>query len=1052
MSTRKNLFQRFVKSGHNFKPYYESENGFRRITIIHSIGAFIIAPIYSFFISYANVPEVYFYIGISYTVLFPIYVLICWLIRSLNDKLMYFFILHLFGMTLAAFISTLSNEFVISELFTFFGLFAVTVVIIQRWYALVLYNAFVFLLMLYGLQTIGTINFSYNLIAVLFFVLGASSMVVLYSKKQMIHTIEDYSEYLQKLLNNPGASYILFDLLNENRVVDFNIEAKRLFGFKHANDKGVSKLFFELFTTDELEEIKRLALGGRFTKRVEYVKGNRIKHIEFSIVLLALKNNDFWLARVDDVSEEVHKHAELELSEKKYRNLYYKNKAGVFTLDKNSKILDGNKSFFDMFEGTLTTGDILFGVRDKEKLSGRDDLFGQKEKKDWNVILESLGESENYQNYQTQYVLSNKNEKTFIFSWYLDAQTNHIEGSVINLTSIQKTAKALRQSEEKYRLIYEESNDAILLLKGDEIIESNRKTTQLFGVPLIDLKGKNLYDLSANKSEIVAEKFNAHFDKLSNSRSTKFEWLFAGNQRTIEAEVTLIEIMLENELYYQCVIQDNTVLNKNIRTIQKSQRNLESILENNPEGIMIVKEDNILYMNSEMKNLVGNNFNFDNIFIESDQIKFNDSIKVHVKDRSNQNIQLNLLNEHKEQVLVDVTLVGTIYEEEEASLIIMKDISVQNTLAKEKLRAELAEESNKSLAKEIMERIRTEKLLEEQFLRTKAILDSSSNTFLLTITLDEDISSYNSHCKTYFSTIFGKELRTKVSFEDYFKEIISPARLRLFRILFSQVKQGKSRQFELKMNFKDAEYWLDIFMNPIFDTEGDVAEISLVAHDISEKKKSNIEIVESLKEKEILLKEIHHRVKNNLQVISSILNLQSSFVTDENTLDILQESRNRIRSMAIIHENLYRTEDFSSINFSNYLENLTTNLVSSYRIHEEVVLDLNLEEVDLVLDQAIPSGLLVNEIITNALKYAWGPGVKGTISINLKDVDGIVYLEISDDGVGLPSEFTEMESDTLGLQLVITLVEQLDGEIEVDIKKGTKYLIKFDNIKPTNNV
>ena len=620
------------------------------------------------------------------------------------------------------------------------------------------------------------------------------------------------------------------------------------------------------------------------------------------------------------------------------------------------------------------------------------------------------------------------------------------------MTSIHKTTKALKQSEEKYRLIYEESNDAILLLKGDVIIESNRKTTQLFGIPLNDLKGKNLFDLSANISTEVEDQFKLYFDRLSNSRSTKFDWVFIGNQRTIEAEVTLIEIMLENELYYQCVIQDNTLLNQNIRTIQKSQRNLESILENNPEGIMIVKEGNILYINSEMKSLVGSDFNLDNIFTEKDQIRFNELIKLHIKDRSNQNIHLNLINEDKEHVLVDVTLVGTIYEEEEASLIIMKDISVQNILAKEKLRAELAEESNKSLAKEIMERIRTEKLLEEQFLRTKAILDSSSNTFLLTITLNEDISSYNSHCKAYFSTIFNKELKTKVSFEDSFKEIISPARLRLFRVLLSQVKNGKSRQFELKMNFKDSEYWLDIFMNPIFDTEGDVAEISLVAHDISEKKKSNIEIVESLKEKEILLKEIHHRVKNNLQVISSILNLQSSFVTDENTLDILQESRNRIRSMAIIHENLYRTEDFSSINFSNYLENLTTNLVSSYRIHEDVVLDLNLEDVDLVLDQAIPSGLLVNEIITNALKYAWGREVKGTISIDLCDEDGMVCLEISDDGVGLPSEFTEMESDTLGLQLVTTLVEQLDGEIEVDIKKGTKYLIKFDNIKPTANV
>lgn len=1037
MSSKKKFFKKFAKTGHNFIPHYEKENGLKRITLIHSVGAFIIAPIYSLLISFSDVPEVYFYIGISYTILFPVYVFICWLIKSLNDKLMYFFIVHLFGMTLAAFRSTLLNEFEISELFTFFGLFAVTVVIIQRWYALVLYNLFVFLLMLYGLQTIGTINFSYYLISLLFFVLGASSLVVHYSRRNMINSLEDYKSYLLKLINNRGAGHVLFDISNEPIVLDYNSEAKKIFFNKINEESLINSTFFSYLTPSEIDDLKRMAMGGKFSKRIVLSKGENIKYIDFSVVLISLKTNYFWLTRIDDVSEEVHQHAELELNEKKYRNLYYKNKAGVFTINKKSVIIDGNKAFFEMFEGEISIGSTLFSGTNK---------------KDWIVILDSFGESENYQNFQTQYILLNKKEKTFVFSWYLDSQTNHIEGSVIDLTNIQKTAKALKQSEEKYRLIYEESNDAILLLKGDKIIESNRKTTQLFGLPLSKLIGNNLFDLSANKSSVTTEEYKTHIQKLSNTRSIKFDWLFMGNNRTIEAEVTFIEIMLENELYYQCVIHDNTTLNRNLRAIRKSQRNIENILENNPEGILIVREDNVLYMNPAMESLLGEIFNFEEIFTPLDQGKFNSIVSYHLEDRSAQNIQLNLIDQNKEQILVDVTIVGTTYEEEEASLIIMKDVSVQNSLAKEKLRAEFAEETNKKLAKEIMERIRTEKLLEEQFLRTKAILDSSSNTFLLTITLDEDISSFNSHCEVYFSTIFGKELKTKVSFEDYFRDIISPARLRLFRILFSQVKHGKSRQFELKMNFKGDEYWLDIFMNPIFDTEGDVAEISLVAHDISEKKKYNIEIVESLKEKEILLKEIHHRVKNNLQVISSILNLQSSFVTDPNTLDILQESRNRIRSMAIIHENLYRTEDFSSINFSNYLENLTTNLVSSYRIHDEVVLNLDLKEVDLVLDQAIPSGLLVNEIISNALKYAWKPGEKGTITINLFEKEEKVHLEISDDGVGLPAEFTEMESDTLGLQLVITLVEQLDGEMVVDIKKGTNYLIKFDNIKSTTNV
>lgn len=241
---------------------------------------------------------------------------------------------------------------------------------------------------------------------------------------------------------------------------------------------------------------------------------------------------------------------------------------------------------------------------------------------------------------------------------------------------------------------------------------------------------------------------------------------------------------------------------------------------------------------------------------------------------------------------------------------------------------------------------------------------------------------------------------------------------------------------------------MEIFLNPIFNTEGNITEISLVIHDITEKKKAEKEIIESLKEKEVLLKEIHHRVKNNLQVISSILNLQSSFVKDKKTLEILEESRNRIRSMAIIHENLYQTTNFSSIDFSSYLQNLCSNLISSYHLYRGTVqLHTELQGVELVLDQAIPCGLLVNELITNSLKYAFPGGRSGEISVQLSEKSGLVNLKIGDDGIGMPEDYDILNSDTLGLQLVSTLVEQLDGEIKVDNSKGIKYLITFEKAK-----
>jgi len=1019
------------KSG--FKAYYQKENSFKRIVLFHSIAAFVIAPIFSLLTYYAAVSEIYFYIGISYALLFPIYALVCWKVPYLNDKLVYFFFFHYFGMTLFAFYSLHSSGFIMRELFCFLATYALGVVVIVRLYPAVLYSVLVFLLLTYSFLTNDVLPLPKLFIFGLFFALGGSSLTVLYARTKLMNDIEDYSGYLKKIMNNPGAGYVLINVQRGLEILDFNSEACRVFNIKVPTNENIYNVLTKHFTEEDLAQIQRLGAGKKYRKEAHFNKYGIKHHIELHINMMSLKNNNYFLVRIIDVTEEIQKHEELELSEKKYRNLYYRNKAGVFTVDKNSVIIDGNESFFEMFENTVHLGQRLFTIKNI---------------KDWELIMESFGEKESSQNYQTQFILENGAEKTFIFSWYLDTRSHNIEGSVIDLTSIQKTSQALKQSEEKYRLIFEESNDAILLLDGDKIIDVNRKTIQLFGLPQTDILKKTLYDLSANKNSTTQAEYESNKGRLSNSRSVKFNWLFTDNNRIIEAEVALIEIMFGNNLFYQCVIHDNTEQNKSLRAIKKNQRNLENILENTPEGILIVRDKEVLYTNPEIENLVGKNFDFKNLFVGPDQNRFDVVYGQHLEEKGIQNLQLTLRNLQKGELLMDVIIVSTNYEEEEASLIIMKDVSVQNTLAKEKLRAELAEESNKKLATEIMERIKTEKLLQDQFLRTKAILDSSSNTFLLTLTLDTEISSYNTHSDTYFSTIFKKDLEVGVHFNEYFRDVISDVRLRLFNIHFSEVKKGKSKQFEVMMESKGMEYWLEIFMNPILDVEGAVAEISLVAHDISEKKKSSIEIEESLKEKEVLLKEIHHRVKNNLQVISSILNLQSSFVQDENTLGILQESRNRIRSMAIIHENLYRTEDFSSINFSNYLDNLTSSLVSSYRIDDAVVLDTQLEDVDLILDQAIPCGLLVNELITNALKYAWKPGEVGTIRIVLEEKNNVVQLEISDDGVGLPMVFEEMKSDTLGLQLVVTLVEQLDGEISVDIKKGTKYLIKFDNIKP----
>lgn len=1033
MSKDVKILHFFTGSDNEFKPNYEKGNSFRRLFLVHLISALVIAPLFCLFVYQTNVPQVYFYLSASYAIFIPIYLFLALLIKPLQPYYYYFFIVYLMIMTLVSYQSLLKNDFQQQELFSFFGLYVITLYIIQKLYPAIIYNVVVLVLIIYGLEVSDNGQISKDYVVGLQLVMFLSSTFILYHRRNLLISGYDYSDYLKKIIHNPGSGYVLFNLNNEGlEVIDYDAESMRIFSESNGEVSELSSKLYSFFDTNDIRTILKLKEGKKHTKDIEYTQLNSIQHFQLITSVMNFKNGIYWICRINNISSELEKREELELSEKKYKNLYRRNKAGVFTIDSKSKIIDGNDSFFEMLEDTCVVGDILF----------LNNQIGE-----WEFILDILESKESIQSYQTQLTLKNKSQKTLIFSWYFDSLTDCIEGSVIDLTTIQKASQALKQSEEKYRLIFEESNDVILLLDNDRVVDVNRRAIQLFGKPERELLGVELFRLSYDTSKEKNKEYTAHRLKLQNMRSTKFDWIFNGNGRKIEAEVSLIEIVLGDRLFYQCVIHDTTEQKIYLRKIDQNRQNFENILENNPQGIVILRNEEMVYQNTEMKAFFEGEFSFSNLFVKEDIDRFIEQFEWHRSTGENIYIQLGIKGKRNETIPADVTLVSTNYEEQPATMMIIKDISVQNRLAKQKLRAELAEETNKKLADEIMERIRAEKQLQEQFLRTKAILDSSSNTFLLTLSLNQKVTSFNTHFESYFFQLFNKNIEYDRSFDEIFKEAFASTGLRLFRRLFNNVRKGEYFQFEVKMGDRERVVWWEIFMNPIFDTEGHVAEISLVAHDVTEKKKTDLEISESLEEKKILLKEIHHRVKNNLQVISSILNLQSSFINDEKTLGILQESRNRIRSMAIIHENLYRTEDFSSINFSNYLHNLTANLIASYRIHTEVKLEVDLKEIDMVLDQAIPCGLLVNELITNSLKYAWKANEIGTISLHLSEEDGQINLFIGDDGVGLPMEFEKMNTDTLGLQLVLTLVEQLDGELTVENKNGTKYLIKFDNAK-----
>ncbi|MBP1654539.1 MAG: signal transduction histidine kinase, partial [Bacteroidetes bacterium] len=226
---------------------------------------------------------------------------------------------------------------------------------------------------------------------------------------------------------------------------------------------------------------------------------------------------------------------------------------------------------------------------------------------------------------------------------------------------------------------------------------------------------------------------------------------------------------------------------------------------------------------------------------------------------------------------------------------------------------------------------------------------------------------------------------------------------------------------------------VELWMSVVRNDDGLPVALVGVARDISERKRAEEQIRASLREKEVLLKEIHHRVKNNLQIVSSLLSLQTEYIRDPEMLRIFRESQARVKSMALIHEKLYRSTNLAQIDFGEYLRELTVHLFRSYDAPSrglELVLDV--EPVVLGLDRSIPSGIIVNELVSNALKYAFPNQMKGVITVRFKaTMSSGAELSVIDNGVGLPEGFVVGSTDSLGLKLVTMLAGQLGGKLHV---------------------
>ena len=586
-----------------------------------------------------------------------------------------------------------------------------------------------------------------------------------------------------------------------------------------------------------------------------------------------------------------------------------------------------------------------------------------------------------------------------------------------------RVEEELNTTQQYTKSIIESSLDVICATdESGKVTEFNRAAQKTFGYSREEVVGKNVSILYVDKTKTLGKqvkKTGFYAGEVLNKRKN-------GEEFISYLAASVLKNKKGKTIGLMGVSRDITEIRKAQNLLEQSEEKYRDLFENATDLIQSVDhKGKILFVNNSWKEALGytdeeiKNINIFEIISPKKKAHCLEIFGKIFKGEKFENIEVVFITKEGEEIIAE----GNVSVKFEEGIPVSTRGIFRNVTAN---------------------RISRNKLIEKEQ-RLSAIINNSED-LILSIDKNYNIIEFNQAVEKLVKQRYGKTVVPGMSVF----ETVNPEWIDRFTVIYEKVFKGKLYHEVFTAEEQGTTAYYETFYNPIKNAEGKTNGIAIFSQDITRREINERKVKLALNEKEILLKEVHHRVKNNLQVVSSILNLQSAYIEDENILMLLSESQNRIKSMSFIHEALYQTKDFSSIDFKEYILNLSNNLIHSYQIYGDLVdLVLNVEKVLLNLDQAIPCGLIVNELFSNALKYAFEPNTAGSITIalthNNKDE---IKLIVKDNGKGLPNNFDFRKTESLGLQLVTTLVEQIDGTINCETKKGkgTAFIIEFKKL------
>ncbi len=841
--------------------------------------------------------------------------------------------------------------------------------------------------------------------------------------KRQTSELKDWKEKYKSLVKTSPDAITLTDL--EGKIIEVSGRALKMHGTRNAADL-LGRSAFELIAPEDharaASNMKKTLEQGCLCS-VEYTMVKKdgthfFTELDASLIKDSKGNPRAFIATTRDITERKRAERDLRNSEGKYRSLFTLGPQAVVTANMKGIITSCNSATVRM------TG------YDEKELIGKNALkLRSLVKRDiprFNRILSSLVRGKTPEPFECAFFHKDGTKNWAFVNVGLFDETDGkkgIQAVIMDITKNKEAERALRESEEKFKALFDRSLYGVFMhdLEGN-FLDANKAALNLLGYKKKDIAKLNLSSLLDEEQLSSAFKTMAEIKKLGYQRESSQYKLSRKDGEHIWVETDASLVYRSGKPYgILGIARDISIQKKAELALTESENKYRTIFESlydvyyrtDKEGIVTEISPSVTRQAGyEPKDVIGHPVT-DFYRDPSAREEFNDKLK---ETGSINDYELRLLA--KDGKVIDVSVSSYIVFDKEGN-----SVGVEGVL------------------RDITSRKHMENALRESEEKFRTMVENSLQGIFIVqdgkiVYANEALARIMGFRHKEFLVLPAEKVRDLVHPED--QDLVWG------RMADRLAGKNVPAHYELRAVRKDGSTcWLEMVSGRI-EYQGKPAVQGAII-DITERKQADEQIKASLEEKEVMLREIHHRVKNNMQIILSLLRIQSRTVRDRQTREMFKQSQNRIRSMALIHEALYKSSDLANIDFTDYISRMTTHLLSIYREDlGEVKIKQEAEGIFLDINRAIPCGLLISELVSNSLKHAFPDKKKGQIIIEMnKGKRGEYILEIKDTGIGFPEALDFRETQTLGLQLVGDLVNQLRGSIELKKGEGTDFVVRF---------